>query len=150
VSDVKASDLVEYFVVGVPDLNSLRSIIPVIGALAETGMLRLLDWTIVERDADGEVHVTDVGEISPHMSVDEISREAEGLLTDHDVTLAASALPPGTVGFILVTEDRWAEPLAAAMRRVGGRIIAGERIPASRLETALDRRHRQDGDHDAR
>ena len=47
------------------------------------------------------------------------------------------ALPPGSAGLVLVTEDRWAAPLDGAARAVGGRIVAGERISAHRFELAL-------------
>jgi hypothetical protein len=59
------------------------------------------------------------------------------MLSDNDIALASHALRPGTTGIVLVTEDRWAAPLSAAARRVGGRIVAGERIPPSRVEQVL-------------
>ena len=63
------------------------------------------------------------------------------MLSEHDIELASLALQRGTAGIVLVTEDRWAEPLAVAARQAGGQILGGERIPASRVESALtDRR----------
>jgi hypothetical protein len=59
------------------------------------------------------------------------------MLSEHDIGLAALALRPGTAGMVLVTEDRWATPLSRAAQRAGGQIVGGERIPASRIETAL-------------
>jgi hypothetical protein len=59
------------------------------------------------------------------------------LLSENDIRLAALALPPGGAGLVLVAEDRWAAPLAEAARGVGGRIAAGERIPAHRVDRAL-------------
>ena len=47
----------------------------------------------------------------------------------------------GMPGVVLVTEDLWAKSLSTAAQRAGGQIVAGERIPASRVEAALgDRR----------
>jgi hypothetical protein len=140
-----ASDLVEYFVVGVPDLESLGPIIPAMRELSDAGTLRLLDWIVVERDPDGTVVLPELATSGLLPALEQISRDAAGLLSEHDVALAASVLPPGTVGLVLVSEDRWAEPLASAMRQVGGRVIAGERIPSSRVEGALARRRRQVG-----
>ena len=60
-----------------------------------------------------------------------------GMLSDHDLELASLALPAGTTGVVIVTEDRWAKPLSTAAQRAGGRIIAGDRIPASRVESVL-------------
>jgi hypothetical protein len=63
-----------------------------------------------------------------------------GMLSGHDVELAALALRPGSAGLVLVTEDRWAQPLSDAARRAGGRVLTGERIPAPRVESALSDR----------
>ena len=57
-----------------------------------------------------------------------------GLLSEDDVILAGSALPPGTSALVVVVEDRWASLLADAARQSGGRILGGERIPRHRLE----------------
>ena len=70
------------------------------------------------------------------------------LLSEHDIRLAALALPPGSAGLVLVTEDRWAASLDGAARRVGGRIVAGERISAHRLERALAYTPERDDVHD--
>jgi hypothetical protein len=51
--------------------------------------------------------------------------------------LAAEAVDPESAAIILVTEDRWARPLADAARDAGGLIVAGERIPKARIEAAL-------------
>ena len=60
-----------------------------------------------------------------------------GMLSEHDLELASFALKPGMPGVVLVTEDLWAKSLSTAARRAGGQIVAGERIPASRVEAAL-------------
>jgi hypothetical protein len=59
------------------------------------------------------------------------------LLSWRDIERAAAALRPGSAGVVVVTEDRWAEPLSTAARLVGGRIVAGDRIPPDRIEAAL-------------
>ena len=56
---------------------------------------------------------------------------------EHDLELVSLSLEPGTAALVLVTEDRWAGPLSEAAGRVGGRIVAGERIPPARLRAAL-------------
>jgi hypothetical protein len=55
----------------------------------------------------------------------------------HDIELAALAVQPNSVGLIVVTEDRWAQPLSKAAQGAGGRIVAGDRIPARRVEAML-------------
>jgi hypothetical protein len=141
-----ATDLVEYFVVGVPDVASLAAVIPATRELARAGVLRLLDCVVVERDADGVVRIPELADAAVPSSLAELSLEGRGLLSEQDLALAGSVLPPGTAGLVVVTEDRWAEPLAAAMRRVGGRILAGERIPSARVADAMDSRRHQGRD----
>ena len=59
------------------------------------------------------------------------------MLSDHDIDLASLALRPRSAAIVLVTEDRWAEPLSAAARRAGGQIVGGDRIPATVVESVL-------------
>ena len=47
-------------------------------------------------------------------------------------------MEPGTVGALIVYENRWAEPFVAAAVREGGRMIATTRIPAQDLLDVLD------------
>ncbi len=75
---------------------------------------------------------------------DEVAAFAEfegasaGLLSDEDADEAANALEPGTSAALLVYENAWAAPFAAAVRRSGGELVASGRIPAQDLIDALD------------
>lgn len=136
VSDLH-SDLVAYLVVVVPDVAALAGTAPSLVAMVESGTVRLLDLVVVSRRREGEVEVRELGATAELASVAAVAGELGGLLTEHDIELVSLALPPGTTGLVLVTEDRWAASLSAAARRAGGRILAGERIPAARVEAAL-------------
>ncbi|MFE7400377.1 hypothetical protein ACFU9V_28075, partial [Streptomyces sp. NPDC057557] len=51
----------------------------------------------------------------------------------------ASPLPdPGSAAAILIYENVWAGPLAAALRRSGGRLVANGRIPIQEVLASLD------------
>ena len=73
-------------------------------------------------------------------AVRHVAGDAGGMLSERDLALASTALRPGSVGIVVVTEDRWAEPLSLAAQHAGGQIIAGERIPARRVESVLAER----------
>jgi Family of unknown function (DUF6325) len=77
----------------------------------------------------------------------DIDGDVGGLLSNGDIELASLAIQPGTAGIVLVIDDRWAKPLSASAHRSGGQIIAGERIPAARVEAVLadDSRSRAEG-----
>jgi hypothetical protein len=63
---------------------------------------------------------------------------SSGLLSDDDVALAAAEIEPGTAAVMIVYENRWAAPFAAAVRRNGGVLVASARISVQDLTAALD------------
>ena len=132
-----APDLVEYLVVSVPDLDALGNLVPALGEMAAGGAIRILDLVAVARDVDGAVEVLEFEAVHSLAALSEVEGQVGRLLTERDIALASVAIRPGSAGIVLVTEDRWAEPLASAARRTGGRIVAGERVPRSRVEAAL-------------
>jgi Family of unknown function (DUF6325) len=140
-SDEIRTDLVEYMIVVVPSREALAAIGSALAKLVENAKIRILDLVVLERDADGAVTVLEVEALDSMASLRQLDIEVGGMLSEHDLELAALALKAGMPGVVLVTEDLWAKSLSTAARRAGGEIIAGERIPASRVEAALgDRR----------
>jgi hypothetical protein len=89
------------------------------------------------RDRDGTPAVLEVDAVASLSALAGVEGEFGGLLSDSDIGFASLAIEPGTAGLVLVTEDRWAEPLAVAAKQAGGQIVGGERILASRLVAAL-------------
>ena len=63
---------------------------------------------------------------------------SSGLLGEDDAATAAEAIEPGTAAAVIVYENRWAAPFAAAVRRNGGVLIDNQRIPAQDVIDALD------------
>jgi hypothetical protein len=63
---------------------------------------------------------------------------SSGLLGEEDVATAAEAIEPGTAAVLIVYENRWAAPFAAAVRRNGGVLIDFQRIGVQDLVAALD------------
>ena len=63
---------------------------------------------------------------------------SSGLLGDDDISEAAQALEAGCSAGLLVYENVWAAPFAAAMRRAGGQLVASGRIPIQAILAALE------------
>jgi hypothetical protein len=63
---------------------------------------------------------------------------SSGLLGDEDIHEAGNVLAPGTSAGILVYENLWAAPFAAAVRRSGGQLVASGRLPVQAVLAALD------------
>ena len=131
------TDLVEYLIVVVPSRDALGAIGSALTSLVENAKIRILDLVVLERDATGAVTVVEVESIGSMAALRDLDIEVGGMLTEHDLELASLALTPGMPGVVLVTEDLWAKSLSTTARRAGGQIVAGERIPASRVEAAL-------------
>ena len=135
--DPVAADLIEYLIVEVPDLDALASLVPALVELVTSAKIRILDLVAIEKSADGAVAALELDAVQSMAALRDVDGEVGGMLSQHDIELASLALRPATAGIVLVTEDRWAESLSAAAHGVGGRILGGERIPASRVETVL-------------
>ena len=135
-----ATDLVEYFIVSVPNVESLVGLGPALAKLVKRAAIRILDVVVLVKDDDGEVTLLELDVVDSMASLRELEEDVGAMLSDHDLELAALALEAGTTGVVIVTEDRWAKPLSSAARRAGGQIIAGDRIPASRVASVLAER----------
>ena len=83
-----------------------------------------------------EVEIADLGNEVAEFAIFEGA--SSGLLGEDDRADAAGALEPGTSAALLVYENVWAAPFAAAVRRSGGQLVASGRIPVQSLLAALD------------
>ena len=50
----------------------------------------------------------------------------------------AAAMDPGSVAGVLIYENLWAAPFAAAARRSGGQLIANGRIPIQAIIASIE------------
>jgi hypothetical protein len=129
---VMNTGLVEYFVLAVPDESGVALICEALEHLIEQGTIRVLDLVVVDR-ANDRLVVREPGSLAALERYSDIVGTTPGVLSQHDISLSSSALPPHLIGVIVVTEDRWAEPLALAAQRASGRILGGDRVSARRL-----------------
>jgi hypothetical protein len=63
---------------------------------------------------------------------------SSGLLDQKDIDAAAHVIEPGSIAGLIVYENRWAAPLATALRRGGAELVAGGRIPVQALLASLE------------
>jgi Family of unknown function (DUF6325) len=107
--------------------------------LVDRGLIRILDLTFIAKGEDGSVAAIEIsdlgGEVAEFAAFEGAS---SGLLSDEDVEEAGAALENGTSAALLVFENRWAAPFAAAVRRSGGQLVASGRIPIQAVLAALD------------
>ena len=123
-----------------PDAPMTGEAVPIVLDLVDRGIIRVLDALFVVKEADGTFSGLDIAELD-ETRVGQFTAFAgagSGLLSDDDVALAAAEIEPGSAAVMIVYENRWAEPFAAAVRRNGGQLIAFERIATQDLIAALD------------
>lgn len=110
-----ASVPIEYLVVAFPDGNMSDEMAPELADLVDKKVIRILDI------------------------VSEIDGEVGGLIGPDDLEFVASELDPGSAAAVLLVEDLWAAPLAAALDRSGGVLLEGARIPEDLLYAEIAR-----------
>jgi hypothetical protein len=112
---------------------------PLLMDLVDRGIIRILDIAFVAKDQDGSVSAIDIGDLKQVAAAfAEFEGASSGLLGFEDLQEAAAALDPGTSAAVLVWENRWAAPVAAALRRSGGQLVASGRIPVQAILATLD------------
>ena len=134
-----ATDLVEYLVVLIPDVDALAIVGAELVDVVASSAIRILDLVLVAVDDDGAVEVVDLDAVRGLDAVRRLTAPQGVLLSRHDIELIALAVEPGSHAVVIVAEDRWAERLGAAVRGFGGEVCAGERIARQRVEAALAR-----------
>jgi Family of unknown function (DUF6325) len=114
--------------------------VPLLLDLVERGIIRVLDAMFVVKEADGTFsgfNATGLDEKSVG-DFTEFEGASSGLLGDADVETAADGIEPGSAAVMIMYENRWVAPFAAAVRRNGGVLVAHERISTQDLVDALD------------
>ena len=114
--------------------------VPLLVDLVDRGVVRVLDVLFVTKGADGTVAGFEAQDLGPEAVGDffVFDGATSGLIGGEDVAEAGGVLEPGASAVMIVYENRWAGPFAAAVRRNGGVVVANERIPAQDVMEALD------------
>jgi hypothetical protein len=132
---------VDIVVIGFPaDAPMTGEAVPIMLDLVERGIIRVLDVMFVVKEADGTFSGFEASGLDERGVGDlqQFEGASSGLLGEDDVATAADAIEPGTAAVMIVYENRWAGPFAAAVRRNGGVLLDSQRIPAQDLLDALD------------
>jgi hypothetical protein len=131
---------IDYLVVEFPGNRMTGEAFPLLIDLADRGLIRILDLAFVRKDADGSVTGLSLTDLDGDGQLDLTVFEgaSSGLLDPEDLASAGDVLEPGNSAGILIYENHWAAPLAAALRRSGGQLAASGRIPVQAVVAALD------------
>ena len=114
--------------------------VPLVLDLVERGIIRVLDVLFVMKNADGTFYGFEAKDLDAKGVGDfkEFEGASSGLLGEDDAATTAEAIEPGSAAVMIVYENRWAAPFAAAVRRNGGVVVDYQRIPVQDVMDALD------------
>ena len=131
---------IDYIVVEFPGSRMTGEGLPMLVDLVDRGVIRLLDLVFVKKELDGSLTGLVLADLDGDGSMDLAVFEgaSSGLLGPDDLAEAAAVIEPGSSAGILVYENTWAAPFAAALRRGGAQLVASGRIPVQDLLDAID------------
>jgi Family of unknown function (DUF6325) len=130
---------IDYIVLEWPGRQPKGDVAPMILDLHDRGIIRILDVALMVKADDGSVAAIDLGAANGDSGgFSDFDGASSGLLGQDDLEEAAEALGPGTSAAVLVYENRWAAPVAVALRRSGGQLVAGGRLPVQAIIAALE------------
>ena len=130
---------IDYIVLEWPGRQPQGDVAPLLIDLVDRGIIRILDIALMVKGEDGSVAAVDLGELDGDgAGFAQFDGATTGLLSQEDLEDAAEALAPGTSAAVLVWENRWAAPVAVALRRSGGQLVASGRIEIQAVLAALE------------
>jgi Family of unknown function (DUF6325) len=131
---------IDFLAVEFPDAHITSGGFEQLLALADGGLISILDMEFIASDSDGHARKVDLAELNSPGSADlrAWAGASSGLLDDSDLQQIASAIRPGSVAAVVVYENRWVFGVVDAWRREGARLIADGGLSPDELVAALD------------
>ncbi len=128
---------VSYTVIAFPGNQFNGNIVPEIGKLVESEVVRILDLVFVMKDEQGDTVSLEFDQMDELAGFGDIEGEVGGLVNTEDLDHVAANLPAGNSALVILWEDLWAKPLVEALRGSGGVLVDSARVPADLVETAF-------------
>ena len=131
---------IDFMVIEFPSGKRVGEGLPLLLELVESHTVRVLDLIFVQKSAAGALSLVTPDELVERGGAELLAFEgaASGLIGEDDLAAIGEVLMPDTVACVVVYENTWAAPLARALRRGGGQLVAGGRIPVQALLAVLD------------
>jgi hypothetical protein len=138
---------VDWLVLEFPGSKFNGTIAPVINDLSDRGLIRVLDLLVIKKDEDGSFEVFETEDLDDSELGDLRSYESAlaMVLGEQDLTDIATVIEPGSSAAVLVWENKWSAPFAAAVRHSGGQLVARGTIPNQAVLAALEADAQEEG-----
>ena len=131
---------VDFMVIEFPHGRTNGEGLPLLVDLVDRGVVRILDVVFFRKLADGTIVRIDVSRdvAGDGDALRVFDGAGSGLFDQDDIDNAASMIDAGSMAGMMMYENRWAAPLATALRRGGAQLVAGGRIPIQALLASID------------
>jgi uncharacterized membrane protein len=132
----------EFLVVAFPGEELPDRVGSVLRTMEVGGDVRIVDALAVSKDRDGRVRgeeFADVAALADLAAGYDFAAAGTTLIDAADVDEVGQALDAGTVALALLIEHNWARQASAAVRDLGGVLVAAVRIPDAYANEALSR-----------
>lgn len=130
---------IDYLLVEWPGGAPNGEVAPYLIDLVDRGLINILDLAFIAKDEQGNLTFLDLEQVGDEVvELAVFEGASSGLIDEEDRADAGAVLEPGTAAALLVFENAWAGPFAAAVRRSGGQLVASGRIPIQSMLAALD------------
>jgi Family of unknown function (DUF6325) len=129
---------IDYVVIEWPREQPTGTVVPKLVDLVDRGIIRIIDIAFVGKDTGGAVYAMQLSDFDGDGSFAAFEGASTGIIGDDELEEAGSALEPGTSAAVLIWENRWAAPVAVALRESGAQLVASGRIPVQGIIAALD------------
>jgi hypothetical protein len=131
---------VDYLVVEFPPdaSNFTGEMAAELAKLADAGTIRILDILILQKDDNGDIEALEIDDLDEVSEIVHLEADIAEILAADDVAHLAAAMENGTTAGVVVWENTWAAPFAAAARRAGGQLVASGRIPIQAIIASFE------------
>ena len=107
-------------------------------ALVSAGTIRVIDLLVLVKNADGSIDSLELEDLGDVGELRALEADLAEMLAEDDIENLAAAMDPGSTAGVIIYENLWAAPFAAAARRSGGQLIANGRIPIQAIIAAIE------------
>ena len=116
-----------------------------LAALVDQGQIRILDLLVLHKDDDGSIEAFEIDDLDEVDELRALETQIAEILAEEDVVHLAASMENGSTAGVLVWENSWAAPFAAAARRSGGQLIASGRIPIQAIAASMEAEMSEEG-----
>jgi hypothetical protein len=132
---------VEYAIIGFDDPKFSGRIVPELKRLTDSGIVRLVDMVLIQKDAAGAASGFELNDLEPELyeAFAPFDTHVSSLFTQEDLEMAATWIPANSTGVLLLWENLWTASLRQAIMDAGGTLLdRGEIAPGviKEVETA--------------